>query len=193
MSIHESDAIDAEVADWLHSIVDIPASPVGRKPTEDSTHSIHFGIPHTLAEITRKEDYNKFYEPRVVSIGPINHGKPHVKHMENFKRKAVRELAERAKVDDVSIEQVYASVEEHLRGTRSYYSTLFERISDRKWCQMMFLDGCFIIEFISNDSIDTSGRRSWLNMKKHDRVSCWLPAFLSHRVEESRYSMQLCN
>ncbi|KAF3629482.1 putative protein-like [Capsicum annuum] len=130
MSIHESDAIDAEVADWLHSIVDIPASPVGRKPTEDSTHSIHFGIPHTLAEITRKEDYNKFYEPRVVSIGPINHGKPHVKHMENFKRKAVRELAERAKVDDVSIEQVYASVEEHLRGTRSYYSTLFERISD---------------------------------------------------------------
>ncbi|KAM3280728.1 hypothetical protein P3S67_027748 [Capsicum chacoense] len=169
MSIHEADAVDAEVAEWLHSIIVIPASPLGRNLTEDLTHSIHFGIPHPLAEITRKEDYNKFYEPRVVSIGPINHGKPHVKHMENFKRKAVRELAERAKVDDVSIEQVYASVEEHLRGTRNYYSTSFERISDRKWCQMMFLDGCFIIEFISNDSIDTGGRRSWLNMKKHDR------------------------
>ncbi|KAF3685390.1 putative protein-like [Capsicum annuum] len=169
MSIHEADAVDAEVADWLHSIIDIPASSLSRKLTEDSTHSIHFGISHTLAETTRKEDYNKFHEPRVVSIGPINHGKPHVKPMENFKQKAVRELAERAKVDHVSIEQVYASVEEHLLGTRNYYSTLFESISDRKWCQMMFLDGCFIIEFISNDNIDTSGRRSWLNMKKHDR------------------------
>ncbi|KAM3234555.1 putative protein isoform X1 [Capsicum annuum] len=34
---------------------------------------------------------------------------------------------------------------------------------------MMFLDACFIIEFICNDNIITSGRRSWLNMKKHDR------------------------
>ncbi|KAM3280727.1 hypothetical protein P3S67_027747 [Capsicum chacoense] len=88
--------------------------------------------------------------------------------MEHFKRKAVRELAERVK-DDVSIEQVYANVEEHLLKTRNCYSPKFKQMNDGMWCLMMFLDACFIIEFIYNDNLITSGKRSWLNMKKRDR------------------------
>ncbi|KAF3617858.1 putative protein-like [Capsicum annuum] len=172
MSIHEADAPNsraAQVPDWLNSVIDIPGSSVGTVPhDEESTQKIHFSMPSILTNLMIKELYHKFFGPRVVSIGPHFHKLPHVKPMENFKRKAVRELAERVK-NDVSIEQVYASVEEHLLKTRKCYSPQFEQTSDPMWCQMMFLDACFIIEFICNDNIITSGRRSWLNMKKHDR------------------------
>ncbi|KAH0757465.1 hypothetical protein KY290_020958 [Solanum tuberosum] len=173
MSILQADANNsraAEVAEWLHSVIDIPSSPLGTTPHEELTQKIHFGIPHTFAESTSKEDYYKYYEPRVVSIGPFHNGKPHVAPMENFKRKAVRELAERVKYD-VSIEQVYASVEQDLLSiTKECYNvSRWHGISDRDWCLMMFLDGCFVIEFISNNNITTSGRRNSLNtMKKHD-------------------------
>ncbi|KAM3234559.1 hypothetical protein P3L10_014595 [Capsicum annuum] len=167
MSIHEANARNsraAEVADWLHSAIDIPGSSVH----EESTQEIHFSIPSTLTDLMIKELYHKFFGPRVVSIGPRHHELPHVKPMEHFKRKAVRELAERVK-DEVSIEQVYANVEEHLLKTRNCYSPRFKQMNDGMWCLMMFLDACFIIEFICNDNIITSGKRSWLNMKKHDR------------------------
>ncbi|WMV23952.1 hypothetical protein MTR67_017337 [Solanum verrucosum] len=147
----------AEVAEWLHSVIDIPSSPLGTTPHEELTQKIHFGIPHTFAESTSKEDYYKYYEPRVVSIGPIHYGKPHVAPIENFKRKAVRELAERVKYE-VSIEQVYASVEQDLLSiTKECYNvSRWHGISDRDWCLMMFLDGCFVIEFISNNNITTT-------------------------------------
>ncbi|KAL3339188.1 hypothetical protein AABB24_028029 [Solanum stoloniferum] len=173
MSILQADAINsraADVAEWLHSVIDIPSSPLGTTPHEELTHKIHFDIPHTFAESTSKEDYYKYYEPRVVSIGPFHNGKPHVAPMENFKRKAVRELEERVKYD-VSIEQVYASVEQDLlRITKECYNvSRWHGISDRGWCLMMFLDGCFVIEFITNNNITTSGRRNSLNtMKKHE-------------------------
>ncbi|XP_047259896.1 uncharacterized protein LOC107852724 isoform X2 [Capsicum annuum] len=171
MSIHEADALNsraAEVADWLHSAIDIPGFPLGTMPHQESTQEIHFGIPSTLTEPMGKEIYQKFFGPRAVSIGPIHHEKPHVKPMEYLKRKAVMELAERVK-DDVSIEKVYARVEEQLLKTRKFYSPRFEQTSDPMWCLMMFLDACFIIEFICNDNIITSCRRSWLNVKKRDR------------------------
>ncbi|KAF3660385.1 hypothetical protein FXO37_13468 [Capsicum annuum] len=132
MSIHEANARNsraAEVADWLHSAIDIPGSSVGTTPHEESTQEIHFSIPSTLTGLMINELYHKFFGPRVVSIGPNHHELPHVKPMENFKRKAVRELEERGK-GDVSIEQVYANVEEHLLKTRNCYSPRFKQMND---------------------------------------------------------------
>ncbi|KAK4371381.1 hypothetical protein RND71_010856 [Anisodus tanguticus] len=146
-----ADAINsraAEVADWLHSEIDIPGSPI------EKNQELRDMLFRTIKDVS-KEGYSKYYMPLVVSIGPIHRGRHHVQSMDDFKRKAVRKLAERVK-DEVSVEQVYASVEQDLLRARDL------NYNDRAWCLMMFLDGCFIIEFICND-------RSWLNMKKHDR------------------------
>lgn len=176
MSTHEeADAINsraAKAAAWLHSVIDIPAA--SPTPHEESRDRKHFRIPRTLSGSISKEDYCKYYRPSVVSIGPLHHGQSHVAPMEKFKRKALRELAERVKEYNVSVEQVYVSVEQHLLGARDCYPPRKIIDDDRKWCLMMFLDGCFVIEFISCDNIITSGRRSWLNsMKKRDRDLVW--------------------
>ncbi|KAF3660387.1 hypothetical protein FXO37_13470 [Capsicum annuum] len=171
MSIHEAAAPNsraAEMVKWLHSIIDIPGFSVGTAPHEELTQEIHFSFPSTITDLMAKEYYLKLYGPIVVSIGPRHHELPHVKPMEDFKWKAVTELAERVR-GDVSIEQVYASVEEHLLKTKNCYSPLFKQADDGMWCQMVFLNACFIIEFIYKDNIITSGKRSWLNMKKRDR------------------------
>lgn len=84
--------ISSEETKWLHSIIDIPVSTLGTTPHEESTHKTHFRIPDTLLRSISVEDYEKYYVPRVVSIGPFHYGQPHVEPMENFKQKAVREL-----------------------------------------------------------------------------------------------------
>ncbi|KAJ8562767.1 hypothetical protein K7X08_031219 [Anisodus acutangulus] len=151
MSSPQADAINsraAEVADWLHSEIDIPGSPI------EKNQELRDMLFRTIKDVS-KEGYSKYYMPHVVSIGPIHRGRHHVRSMDYFKQKAVRKLAERVK-DEVSVEQVYASVEQDLLRARD------RNYNDRAWCLMMFLDGCFIIEFICNN-------RNWLNMKKHDR------------------------
>ncbi|KAG5609468.1 hypothetical protein H5410_020749 [Solanum commersonii] len=149
---------------------------LGATPHEESTQKIHFRFSYTISEITAsREDYIKYYEYRVVSIGPLDCSYSHVESVENFKRKAVRELLlktlnQNCSSDEelTSLEQVYKSVEQDLLSARDFYGIACREISDSEWCQMMFLDGCFIIYFI------TSTKRSWLNiMKKHNRDLVW--------------------
>ncbi|XP_059308856.1 UPF0481 protein At3g47200-like [Lycium ferocissimum] len=152
----------AEVADWLHAKIDIPGPP----SSDEETHKIQT-IPPALVENTSREDYSrdaKYYWPLMVSIGPIHYGKPHVQPMEDFKRKSLRELSESVK-NQVTIEQVYASVEQELLRARNCYSCSFQRWEDHEWCLMMFLDGCFIVKFI----IDQSPNARKFYMKEHDR------------------------
>ncbi|XP_015169212.1 putative UPF0481 protein At3g02645 [Solanum tuberosum] len=165
--------ISSSETNWLHCIIDIPVSTLGATPHEESTQKIHFGIPHKLAESTSKEDYHKYYEPRVVSLGPFHYGKPHVEPMENFKRKAVRELLLESLNQDcssdeelASLEKVYKSVEHDLLSARDLYDmSRRDTISDSEWCQMMFRDACFIIYFITS-----TGKRSWLKKRNRDLV-----------------------
>ncbi|KAG5609464.1 hypothetical protein H5410_020745 [Solanum commersonii] len=170
--------ISSSEANWLYSIIDIPVSTLGATPHEESTPKIHFGSPHKLAESTSKEDYHKYYEPRVVSLGPFHYGLDHVESMENFKRKAVRELLLKSSLNNqncssdeelASHEKVYKSVEQDLLSARDLYDmSRRDTISDSEWCQMMFRDGCFIIYFITS-----TGKRSGSGLKKRNRDLVW--------------------
>ncbi|XP_019248920.1 PREDICTED: UPF0481 protein At3g47200-like [Nicotiana attenuata] len=142
-----------EVLEWLHSATAIHDPPIEEEYTIRA-------IPSTLIENTSAEDYGKYYEPHVVSIGPIHHRKPLPQAMKLLKRKAPRELAGR-----VSIQHAHAGVEQDLLNARNCYSPSHTECyaDDRDWCLMLFLDGCFIILFIRGCSLDM------LNMKKHDR------------------------
>ncbi|MCD7459277.1 hypothetical protein HAX54_040536 [Datura stramonium] len=102
--------------------------------------------------------------------------------MEYNKLKAMKALADRVK-DEVSIEQLYASVRQELKRALDIYYPFSTRqiCSDNDyWSGRMFFDGCFIIEFIDSGNVNTTSgcreprpRRSWLNMKKHDRDLVW--------------------
>nr|XP_009759190.1 PREDICTED: UPF0481 protein At3g47200-like [Nicotiana sylvestris] len=148
-----------EVAEWLHSVIDIRDPPPSTTSVNSENYKIR-SIPSTLLENTSAEDYAKYYEPYVVSIGPIHHGKPHLDDMEKFKREVVRETVGRV---GIPIAEVYAAVEKDLLSARNCYSPSPSECyaDDRDWCLMLFLDGCFIIGFLIH--------RDGMNMKKHDR------------------------
>ncbi|KAK6791262.1 hypothetical protein RDI58_010343 [Solanum bulbocastanum] len=89
--------ISSEEDNWLHSIIDIPGSSLGTTPGsllgttphEESKHKISIRIPRRHVA---NEYYCKYYKPPMVSIGPRHYRESRVAPMENFKRKAVREL-----------------------------------------------------------------------------------------------------
>ncbi|KAK6791261.1 hypothetical protein RDI58_010342 [Solanum bulbocastanum] len=93
--------------------------------------------------------------------------------MENFKRKAVRELLLESLNHDcssyeelASVEKVYKSVEQDFLSAWDRYDMSHrDTISDREWCQMMFRDDCFIIYFITS-----TGKMSWLKKRNRDLV-----------------------
>uniref|UniRef100_A0A3Q7GSW7 Uncharacterized protein n=1 Tax=Solanum lycopersicum TaxID=4081 RepID=A0A3Q7GSW7_SOLLC len=165
---------------WVHSIIDIsggglsmtPGSWLGTTSHEESTNKNPFVIPYTLADNFSGEEYVKYYVPRWVSIGPFYYGQSLYAGMENFKRKAVRELLllnNNCSADEelASVEKVYRSVEQDLRSARDFYKDIpsWNTISNSEWCQMMFRDGCFIIYFITS-----TGKRSWLMNRDRDLV-----------------------
>ncbi|XP_060183324.1 uncharacterized protein LOC132613324 [Lycium barbarum] len=161
----QADAINsiaAEVPDWLQSVIDIPDPPHG-EPAKLQRIS-------PILRQNNEEYYKKYYTPISVPIGPIHCRNLDGQSMKDLKQKAVRELAKRVK-DEVSIGEVYASVEEKLLNARNRYSCdIIESFQDdREWCELMFLDGCFVVKFIC-DHLFLLVRfgRSFLNTKKHD-------------------------
>ncbi|XP_059310324.1 UPF0481 protein At3g47200-like [Lycium ferocissimum] len=138
----QADAINsraAEFPDWLQLFIDI-LDPPHEEPGKLQRIS-------SILHENNEEYYKKYYTPIFVPIGPI--------HCQNLdgqsmkKRIAVKQLQGRLQ-DEVSIGEVYASVEEKLLSARNRYSCdIIESFQDdRKWCNMMFLDGCFVVDFI---------------------------------------------
>ncbi|GMP86576.1 hypothetical protein CsSME_00039303 [Camellia sinensis var. sinensis] len=68
------------------------------------------------------ESNKKCYDPRVVSIGPCHHGKPELEPVQRLKIPLAREYC--------------------------YAEGLTERFNYEEFAQMMFLDGCFILQYI---------------------------------------------
>ncbi|KAF3442499.1 hypothetical protein FNV43_RR16415 [Rhamnella rubrinervis] len=101
-------------------------------------------IPKMFREIESNKDC---YDPLVVSIGPYHHGKPELQEIEKLKIKMAKQ---------------------YVNGTREKYSPVFEEkfknvageakkyydlesipaIDDESFTKMMFLDGCFVLQYI---------------------------------------------
>ncbi|KAJ6300607.1 hypothetical protein OIU76_021410 [Salix suchowensis] len=87
------------------------------------------------------------YDLSLVSIGPYHHGKPELRDMEMLKVTFTSKF-----VDDsgLSIQYLYGKVAEVATDPRRYYTKdSTDEFDDEKFTQIMFLDGCFILQFIS--------------------------------------------
>ncbi|KAB5518980.1 hypothetical protein DKX38_023299 [Salix brachista] len=100
-------------------------------------------VPRLLRQIQSNQTC---YDPSLVSIGPYHHGKPEVRDMEMFKVTFTSKF-----VDDsgLSIQYLYGKVAEVATDARRYYvEDSTDEFDDEKFTQIMFLDGCFILQFI---------------------------------------------
>ncbi|XP_060671100.1 UPF0481 protein At3g47200-like [Ziziphus jujuba] len=100
-------------------------------------------IPRMLRDL----DKNKgCFDPRVVSIGPYHHGETQLQEGEKLKSKLVRlHCKTPSKIADL-----YKKVKDVANEAREFYDREgLQNIDDKAFTKMMFIDDCFILEFMT--------------------------------------------
>ncbi|CAL4992486.1 unnamed protein product [Urochloa decumbens] len=118
-------------------------------------HSSMYRVP------VRIKDLNPMaYKPQVVSLGPFHHGDPELVPMERHKKRALRNLLQRA---IPRLGEFVAAVEV----VAEQLECAYDLDLGSEWCgvegrrrflEMMILDGCFLLEVMRASRID--GRRT---------------------------------
>ncbi|KAL7599036.1 hypothetical protein Lser_V15G26237 [Lactuca serriola] len=107
---------------------------------------------HRVPEIVLREmgDYEKYYVPKAVSIGPYHYGNPKLQSIEKLKPVFTKELLSRSEHNE-RLSSLYkylgaANMVKELRGFYEEKST--DHLSDKEFTMMILLDGCFILYYI---------------------------------------------
>lgn len=85
---------------------------------------------------------NEVYDPMVIAIGPLHHGKGHLKDMQNLKMRYLKNL-----VGWSSVGSYVNAIRGMEQDARAFYEEKIELEPD-EFVQMLLLDGIFIIEFL---------------------------------------------
>jgi len=105
-------------------------------PYAFSTTCAIYKVPERLRELNEKA-----YTPRVVSIGPIHHGKEKLKAMEDHKRMYLREFLART---GVSEEAFIELIKKNEKGLRNCYAETIE-FGSEYLINMILMDAAFVI------------------------------------------------
>ncbi|KAG7958817.1 hypothetical protein I3843_10G037400 [Carya illinoinensis] len=88
----------------------------------------------------------KYYEPRVVSLGPIHHGKEKYQLAETFKRKLAKEFV---KSSGKTIEELCNEIEKNIKELRKCFGEeVTKNYNDVDLAWILFVDGCAILQYI---------------------------------------------
>lgn len=105
-------------------------------------------VPRVPSEFRKMKENTDCYEPLVVSIGPYHHGKKELKEMEKLKAEMAGQFVKDSRV---TAEEMYSKVKELVSDARKCYAEESTRqFNDEKFTQMMFLDGYFILQVVSD-------------------------------------------
>ncbi|GJV51929.1 UPF0481 protein [Tanacetum coccineum] len=138
--------------EWLNSILKAKSTP--SCPTQ-----IH-KVPMILKE---HKDHDKYYVPKVVSVGPYHYGNPNLESVQSFKPLFTNKLLNENRE---SIQFLYDNLAEMAPTLRGYYEDEDDYgFSDDEFTRMMLLDGCFILYFIKH--IFLNDETHSLEMKSH--------------------------
>ncbi|XP_077224551.1 UPF0481 protein At3g47200-like [Tasmannia lanceolata] len=89
---------------------------------------------------------NEAYDPRCVSLGPYHHGETQLMPMERHKVRAVLHLV---KISDKPMTDYVNALEEVVEELMDSYDQLECKWMDRdKFLELMFHDGCFLLEIL---------------------------------------------
>ena len=100
-------------------------------------------VPHNL-----KKKNKKCYSPLAVSIGPYHYSDREAK-LKQVERLKVPMMLKFVNNGGTTIEDLYLGVKEVLKNARGCYSeNLTEHFNDEEFNKMMFIDGCFILQFM---------------------------------------------
>lgn len=101
-------------------------------------------FPSNLAKIGRERDY---IAARTVAIGPYYHDVPELQPMEEIKRTAVNNFFEGLEQSREATYKEIKSISLHARCCYTDKNAL-KGITNDKFAEMLFVDGCFLVQFI---------------------------------------------
>ncbi|CAN4118505.1 unnamed protein product [Withania somnifera] len=169
-SITIYDEISENERQWLYSLEE-------RRGYIDSLQKSKIQmVPKMHREI---EANIKCYVPLVVSIGPFHHGKSELQRIEEYKKRLAVLFADQdstkerpegvspwRSTNSVSIYELYRKVKDIMPNVRKWYAEhLIKDYKPEEFTQMMFLDGCFILQYLH---CIVTGNYKELKMKSHD-------------------------
>ncbi|KAM3690913.1 hypothetical protein ACJW31_09G156100 [Castanea mollissima] len=92
------------------------------------------------------KDFEKYYEPRVISLGPIHHGKPKYQLGEKYKLVLTSEFIESS---GKSMEEVHKKIQDNIKELRDCFEKeVTMDFNDEALAWLLFVDGCAILQFI---------------------------------------------
>ena len=101
---------------------------------------------HQVLMLRDHKHYRKYCEPRVVSLGPIHHGKPKYQLTEEYKLMLADEFIGKT---GRTVEELYGIIEDKIKQLREYYDEkVTQKYSDENLAWMLFVDGCATLQFI---------------------------------------------
>ncbi|XAR69610.1 hypothetical protein NMG60_11001265 [Bertholletia excelsa] len=138
--------------DWLKVIMSSSTK------TSPKKHKIQ-----RVPELLKRVDSNKdCYDPLVVSIGPFQHEETSLQPFNKIKRQFTEMYVESC---EISVAELYKMVEAVAEEARSCYAEgSIQQMDHTEFVKMMFLDGCFVLQFI----ILVNGETIKKTMKNHD-------------------------
>ncbi|XP_027069618.1 UPF0481 protein At3g47200-like [Coffea arabica] len=96
-----------------------------------------------------REDNEKAYAPRLVSIGPLHHKRPGLEFMQAQKLRLFDSLLERGRHHGIYVLNVLSDAMKELEAeTRECYAEDLTHIDSDSFTKMMLVDGCFVIELL---------------------------------------------
>ncbi|TVU39563.1 hypothetical protein EJB05_12989, partial [Eragrostis curvula] len=111
---------------------------------EATEHARIHRFPHHLRGIAGAD--KRYMVPSVVAIGPYHRNVPHLRKMEEVKLAVANKLC---KLSGLSIDKVYQKVLAVASDVRRCYGEPINLTND-ELASMMFLDGCFLLGFMSH-------------------------------------------
>lgn len=124
------------------------------------------GTIYKVSEKYRKAK-EESYTPRVVSIGPLHHGKSYLQSMETIKLKCLTNLTKELGISLKRLSE-YATSREGL--VRSCYTDF--KFDAKEFSKMILLDGIFIILLISKNQYFSKVNASFIYIKCQQGFSC---------------------
>ncbi|XP_015089409.1 UPF0481 protein At3g47200-like [Solanum pennellii] len=164
----KSHDISEDDRQWLYSLDKISKEYLGslQSPKIQKVPKMHREIESNV----------RCYEPLVVSIGPFHHGKPELQLMEKHKNLLAHQFAVDQETregvlpwlltNSVSLAELYRKVKDIIPVVKECYDEdSIKDYNDKELAHMMFLDGCFILEYLH---CIVTGNYKELKMKSHD-------------------------
>ncbi|KAL6842923.1 hypothetical protein ACP4OV_027236 [Aristida adscensionis] len=103
-----------------------------------------YRVPDWMKDTTNK----KAYCPQFVSLGPLHHGKDHLKPMEEHKLRAVQHMVRRSGRSKTEFESAINEVVSDLGAAYDGLDNKWLRENRGSFVEMMVRDGCFLLEVI---------------------------------------------